>query len=346
MSAERVQRGSTLMNREDSGAVASTTRCTCGMAIIPILNFIAFFLNFVFADVGHVSDKYDSILTPPHYAFLIWIPIYVSEFLFVIYQLFYPRPRSSRLIQTLISLPFIFHQILTAVWLVMFSREKLYEATGVITGLWILALVIFSLVTREFRSGRYKFYGVADYFLIEFPFALLLGWETVALMISWSVFIIKLGHEELITRGHLVSAQLAAFVVSVSLLVLGAVLFAGLPILMDPVVHIPIIWALATLGHRWFKRPESYVDHLAWLSPDLQLGVALSAWIAAGIVGVFHIVAAIILISSRLCIPELERAHSGTSSASSLSHSSSSSESLAHRSPRTARSALSVERAV
>eukprot|EP01054_Gregarina_sp_Poly1_P011520 Gregarina_sp_Poly_1__11519@NODE_999_length_5423_cov_682_617625_g701_i0_p1_GENE_NODE_999_length_5423_cov_682_617625_g701_i0NODE_999_length_5423_cov_682_617625_g701_i0_p1_ORF_typecomplete_len348_score28_34TspO_MBR/PF03073_15/5_4e05TspO_MBR/PF03073_15/1_8e04CcmF_C/PF16327_5/0_0024CcmF_C/PF16327_5/1e04_NODE_999_length_5423_cov_682_617625_g701_i09982041 len=347
MSADRMTRGNELINREETALTnTADTPCTCGMAIIPILNFIAFFLNFVFADVGHVSDKYDTILTPPHWAFLIWIPIYVMEFLFVIYQLFYPRPRSSRLIQTLISLPFIFHQVLTAVWLIMFSREKIYEATGVLTGIWFLALIIFSLLTREFRSGKYKNYGAADYFLIEMPFALLLGWETMGLLISWSVFLIKLGADDIISKSHLVSVQLTAFIISIGLLILAAVLFAGLPILMDPFVHIPIVWGLITLGLRWYRRADSYIAHLAWATSEIQLGAALSGWIAAGIVGVFHIVAAFILISSRLCIPELERAESSTSAASSGSVSSSSSESLGHRSPRTARSALSAERAV
>eukprot|EP01057_Protomagalhaensia_wolfi_P000829 Protomagalhaensia_wolfi_Nauph_80__828@NODE_147_length_3434_cov_523_177320_g109_i0_p1_GENE_NODE_147_length_3434_cov_523_177320_g109_i0NODE_147_length_3434_cov_523_177320_g109_i0_p1_ORF_typecomplete_len348_score42_70TspO_MBR/PF03073_15/2e05TspO_MBR/PF03073_15/1_8e04CcmF_C/PF16327_5/0_017CcmF_C/PF16327_5/70IncD/PF17628_2/6_7IncD/PF17628_2/19NDUF_B4/PF07225_12/0_98NDUF_B4/PF07225_12/6_9e03_NODE_147_length_3434_cov_523_177320_g109_i017942837 len=347
MAGDRLPRTDALVNqqpREDS-AMSTSTKCTCGSAIIPILNFLAFFLNFVFADVGKVSDKFDTALTPPHYTFLIWIVIYMAEFLFAIYQLFYPTPRNSRLIQTLISLPFIFHQILTAVWLVMFSREKIYEATGVMTGLWILALVIFSLVTKEFRSGRYKCYSAADYFLIELPFGLLLGWETVALLISWSVFIIQLGKEGFMNHAHLESAQIAAFIVSVALLAIAAVLFAGLPTLMDPIVHLPLLWALCTLGHRWYLRDPIEAVHLSsWVTPQVQLGLALTAWIVAGIIFVFHLVAAVILVSSRLCIPDLD--HLDTSTISTSTSRTSSSAGLAHRSPRTARSALSAEQVV
>eukprot|EP01053_Blabericola_migrator_P009307 Blabericola_migrator_1__9306@NODE_4_length_29828_cov_96_571587_g3_i0_p8_GENE_NODE_4_length_29828_cov_96_571587_g3_i0NODE_4_length_29828_cov_96_571587_g3_i0_p8_ORF_typecomplete_len352_score55_11TspO_MBR/PF03073_15/5_3e06TspO_MBR/PF03073_15/1_8e04CcmF_C/PF16327_5/0_00051CcmF_C/PF16327_5/1_8e04zfLITAFlike/PF10601_9/5_1e03zfLITAFlike/PF10601_9/4_1e03zfLITAFlike/PF10601_9/0_55_NODE_4_length_29828_cov_96_571587_g3_i02405925114 len=345
-----VQPGNELINREEASAVSNSKQsCTCGTAIIPLLNFIAFFLNFVFADVGTISDKYDSPLTPPHYAFMIWIPIYVAEFLFVIYQLFYPHPRNSRLIQTLISLPFIFHQILTAVWLIMFSRDKIYEATGVITGIWLLALTIFSLITREFRTGRYSYYGGADYFLIEVPFGLLLGWETMALLISWTIFIIKLGVEGYIASNHLVAAQIAAFTVALSVIALASVLFAGLPTVMDPVVHIPFLWGLATLGHRWFigEMPDELPSHLSsWLTDDIQLGLGLSAWIAAGVVCIFFCIASVILMSSRMCVPPSPSEMDESLSASTLSKSSSSSQDLTQRSPRTARSALSIERVV
>lgn len=134
-----------------------------GSCVIPFIIFLAFFLNFVFADIATVSNKYTTVVTPPGLTFVIWLVIYLLEFCFVVYQLFYPKPRRSKLIQRKIALPYIFHQVLTSVWLIIFSRDRIYAATGILTAIWLLALIIFALITYEFRSGLYIKYSFADY---------------------------------------------------------------------------------------------------------------------------------------------------------------------------------------
>ena len=181
-------------------------------------------------------------------------------------------------------------------------------------------------------------------------------------------------------HGH--APQIAVLIVAYSIITSAAILLAGLPMvttktfvtfnhqiilqLMDPFCHLPIIWACVMIGMRCQDvplRPGS--PHLLWVTREVSEGVKWASWVSAGIVAIFFLAAALILCSSGICAPveysisesETEREsptrdrrggqqqqqpHHRLSEAAAA-HSPSSS---AHRSPRTARSAMSAERIV
>lgn len=337
-----------------------------GRVLFPLLIFISFFFNFTFVDVGTVSRKYDTIMTPPNMTFFIWIVIYVLEFAFVLYQLLASKARNSDLLQRKIAIPFILHQILSAAWLGTFSRERIYAASGICLSLWLVALFIFAQIAKEFRTGRYQGFSIVDYCFLEIPFAFLLGWETVALLLNANVLAVKLEIDRVISPLHGHAPQIAVLIVAYSIITAAAILLAGLPMLMDPFCHLPIIWACVMIGMRCQDvplRPGS--PHLLWVTREVSEGVKWASWVSAGIVAIFFLAAALILCSSGICAPveysisesETEREsptrdrrggqqqqqpHHRLSEAAAA-HSPSSS---AHRSPRTARSAMSAERIV
>lgn len=131
--------------------------------ILPGLALLSFLLNFTSADVGTVSNTLDTALTPPPIAFTIWLDIYVLELIFLLYQLFSPRARNSRLVQQRLCIPFIIHQVLTACWLHNFGQFRITLCTVILFSMWILDVFMFASITSAFRTGSYHQYGVKDY---------------------------------------------------------------------------------------------------------------------------------------------------------------------------------------
>lgn len=102
---------------------------------------------------------------------------------------------------------------------------------------------------------------------------------------------------------------------------------------MDPFIHLPIMWATFMLGWRWYGHHKTtrLPPNLAWASPEMARGVSWASFGAFGLVTIFMIAAAVILWMSRLCIPERQN-----------SFSSANESSTPNRSPGTARSTVSI----
>lgn len=201
-----------------------------GQCTLPLLVLASFFLNFATMESpARMSDKYTTLITPPRIAFWVWVPIYAMQALYVFYQILSSKARNSKLVQNKISILFIFHQILIAAWLNLFNHDHIYPATAIIICAWALTLFIFGCITIEFRTGKYPKYTVRDFICIEIPFALLLGWETLATAISISIFIVRLYYDNFTSLNTTAALQMTAVIVTFALITLIAILFAGLP---------------------------------------------------------------------------------------------------------------------
>ncbi|EZG43880.1 putative transmembrane protein, partial [Gregarina niphandrodes] len=160
------------------------------------------------------------------------------------------------------------------------------------TLMWTLTLFSYLLITIEFRSGRYEEYTVEDWLLIETPFALQLGWETFLALLGWNVWSVKLTHS---TGLATPAIELSAFIVSVALVVQAAVLFAGLPMVMNPWLHVGLAWGCGWVAVRWLRNRQN----------DITVACGLSA-LAACITCLFYfLVSLAIMCQSKFCLPEI-----------------------------------------
>jgi hypothetical protein len=160
-------------------------------AVGAILSFIlALYLNYLPQteawtgnNIGEVSDKYRTLITPASYAFSIWGIIYLSMISFLIFQ-------SKRAIETQrpqeelqnIRLAFILLHLLNAAWIVSWSYEYLLLSVFLISGM--LASSVYIL-----RQGRATPPRDTNKRWVQYPFEIYTGWLTAATVANISVTI-------------------------------------------------------------------------------------------------------------------------------------------------------------
>ncbi|UOR04309.1 hypothetical protein MUN82_15340 [Hymenobacter aerilatus] len=209
------------------------------------LNYVSQAYPFNGQTNGAVSGKYPTLLTPAGYAFSIWGLIFLSLLLYAAWQLL-PAQRRNPLPDA-VALPLTLANLLTGLWLVVFAYERLALSALVMLGILLSLILVYGRARRLVLAGESPA-------LSSLPFALFLGWISVATVINVTLGLWSWGwHGEENVR-VLLTALLLAVVVALGLLVAYSFREAAFPLV--------VAWALVAIG---VARQSAYPE-LMWVA--------------------------------------------------------------------------------
>lgn len=153
---------------------------------------------------GEISHQNNTSFTPADFTFGIWSIIYVAYIVYAIVQAL-PSQREKPVYREL-ALPFIAVNLLSVVWLFLFSYELMGFSTLVICTMLIVSLV---LLHRVEHGRKFSFW-------LAIPFSLVSGWLSVAFLANVATWVVNEGHRlsNNATIAMIVLAVLAGVVVN------------------------------------------------------------------------------------------------------------------------------------
>lgn len=167
-----------------------------------VLLFLCNVLSFIFAlfasyyinvkgidgkNIGQISDKYHTLVTPADYAFSIWGLIYLFLFGFLIYQGYQLwRKKDAQLVQK-ISVFFIISSLANGAWTYIWLKE--YTFLSVLVMLTLLG----SLVILNKRLNNTISKSIGYKVLVAFPLGIYVGWVILATVTNISAYLVSVG---------------------------------------------------------------------------------------------------------------------------------------------------------
>ncbi|MGY2133730.1 hypothetical protein ACW9KT_15990 [Hymenobacter sp. HD11105] len=208
--------------------------------------------------MGAVSAQYPTIITPAGYAFSIWGVIFLALTIYAVWQLL-PAQRYNLLPDT-VAVPLTVASLATAAWVVLFAYELI--GLSVLTMLIILGALIIIY-------GRARKQVLADDAprWVSVPFALYLGWISVASAINITLGLGEAGWQPALNMSVLLAFGLLAVVVALGLLISSA--------FRESVYPLVLAWALVAI---WVSQRTTYPE-LGW--------AALIGAVIVGLGGIF-----------------------------------------------------------
>ncbi len=124
-------------------------------------------------DTGEISDSFDVFFVPAGYVFSIWGLIYVALIAFTIYQALPSQKDNPRI--TRAALPVVIGNLANTAWIFAWHYEQ-FALSMLIMVILLISLIwtYQSLGVRQARVSRGEFWAV------QVPFSIYLGWITVA----------------------------------------------------------------------------------------------------------------------------------------------------------------------
>lgn len=181
--------------------------------------------------MAEVSGSYPTLITPAGYAFSIWGVIYLTLFIFAIFQL--RRGRASRF-YNLVWPFFILNVFANITWLIVFQTDLIGLSVIVMLVLLYSLFRIFKLFYR-FKDAM----GTTRRFFFQVPFSLYFGWVSVATIINIAIYLSSLNIDLMLENQALFGLLM---------IIVAAVL--GLAIVLakhDYVFGLAISWALIAI---------------------------------------------------------------------------------------------------
>ncbi|GAB3828762.1 hypothetical protein [Hymenobacter jeollabukensis] len=212
-------------------------------------------------NMGAVSARYPTLLTPAGWAFSIWGLIFLALAFYAVWQLL-PAQRRNPLPDA-VAAPLAVASTAAALWVVGFS----YEALGTCTVLMLLTLG--ALVLGYGRARRLVFGGLSPR-PSSWPLSLFLGWISVATVINVTLGLQRLGWTTPTNVSILLAVVLLAVVVLLGLLLAFAFRDAVYPLVLT--WGLLGIWAVQRLA----------VPELGWLALAGAGLLALAALLVLG----------------------------------------------------------------
>ncbi|MCB2378888.1 tryptophan-rich sensory protein [Hymenobacter sp. BT635] len=210
--------------------------------------------------MGAVSAQYPTLFTPAGYAFSIWGLIFLALTVYAIWQLL-PAQRHLSL-PGAIAQPLVVASVATAAWVVLFAYELI--ELSVLTMLIILAALIltYGRVRRYVQANKVpRWVGV--------PFALYLGWISVATTINVTIGLRELGWQTELNVSVLLTLLMLAVVVGLALTISK--------VFRDLVYPAVVVWALVAI---WVAQQGPYPE-LGWAAlAGAGVVAAGSIWLA------------------------------------------------------------------
>ena len=138
-----------------------------------VVNFLATSLPLNDLTTKEISDSFNIYFVPAGYVFSIWGLIYLGLIAFIVFQSL-PKNRENEHVSR-IGIWFAISNLANALWLVSFHYQQFALAMG------FMLILLISLITIFLRLdiGRTKV-SASEYWLVNVPFSLYLGWITVA----------------------------------------------------------------------------------------------------------------------------------------------------------------------
>ena len=204
--------------------------------------------------MGAVSAQYPTLLTPAGYAFSIWGAIFLALTIYAVWQLL-PAQRAHPLPDA-VAVPLTVANGATAAWVVLFA----YELIGL--SVLTMLVILVALVLTYGRARRQVLAGQAPTW-VSIPFALYIGWISVASVINITLGLSEAGWRPALNVGVLLAFGLLAIIVA-----LGLVISRAFREIVFPLV---LTWALVAI---WVAQRATYPE-LGWAALAGAVGVGL-----------------------------------------------------------------------
>ena len=211
-------------------------------------------------DMATLSARYPTPITPAGYAFSIWGLIFLGLVGYAVWQLL-PAQRANPLPDA-VAKPLTLASVATGLWVVLFSFELILPSVAA------MAVILVALVL-VYGQARPLVLAKAAPFWASLPFAVYLGWISVAAAINFTIGLQRLGCQ----AGPELSVWLAYVLIGVVALV-ALVLTAGF---QDWAFALTLSWALVGI---WAARLGDEPT-LAWVALAVAVAVALVGFAAA-----------------------------------------------------------------
>jgi hypothetical protein len=133
--------------------------------------------------VGEISQQYANSFTPAAFTFSIWSIICLSYLIYSVYQVL-PRHRDNPVYSEL-AVPFIFANLLSICWLLLFSFDHFKFSLAVIAVILAIGFIQFKrvkLAIAEYRCRKW----------ITVAFSLFFAWVTIAALANLSAFFVSM----------------------------------------------------------------------------------------------------------------------------------------------------------
>jgi len=224
------------------------------------LNYYANARPFNGQTMGAVSAQYPTLLTPAGYAFSIWGLIFLSLTVYVVWQLL-PAQRHSALPDA-VARPLTLASVATATWVVLFAYEQ------IVLSVFTMLVILGALIVVYGRARRRVLAQEAPSW-VSLPFALYLGWISVASTINFTIGLQQLGWRPAENVSVLLTLVLLAVVTVLGLLISRQFL--------EGTFSLVVAWALVAI---WVAQRAMYPE-LGWAAMAGAVVVAVGGFVLA-----------------------------------------------------------------
>ena len=221
-------------------------------------------------NIGEVSDKYETLLTPADFTFGIWGVIYTLLIIMCLYHIVIAykhekyHPANKELLK--MGSLFIVVNLASAGWLMAWVSERL------LISVVLIVLQLLCLVAIHVRLKMYNTFKAAGLKVCnQFPLSIYLGWISIAVITNISSYLSSQQWTGLglpATQWAIIMISIAVFLATVMILIRRNIYFA-----------LVIAWGLYGIV---VKRDN--------IDPDLYASIIITAWAGIGIILVLSLI--------------------------------------------------------
>ena len=222
------------------------------------VNILASTLPLNGQNTGEISDRFQVYFVPAGYVFAIWGVIYIGWIAFIIFQFRGSQKESARLRR--LGYLFAISNIANAAWLFCWHYNRF--GLSVLVMLALLGLLIASYLRLDVNRLSVT---RAEYWSVDIPFSLYLGWITVATVANISDWLYLVEW-----NGFGISAQIW------TVIMLAVASLLGLAMALtrrDAGYLFVLVWAFIGIAVK--QTPAPIVVLSAWVAAALMLGLAI-----------------------------------------------------------------------
>jgi hypothetical protein len=222
------------------------------------VNILASTLPLNGQNTGEISDRFQVYFVPAGYVFAVWGVIYIGWIAFIIFQFRASQKESTRLRR--LGYLYALSNIANAAWLFCWHYNRF--GLSVLVMLALLGLLIASYLRLDVNRLSVT---RAEYWSVDVPFSLYLGWITVATVANISDWLYLIEW-----NGFGISAQVWAVIM------LAVASLFGLAMALtrrDAGYLFVLVWAFIGIAIK--QTPAPIVVLSAWVAAALMLGVAV-----------------------------------------------------------------------
>lgn len=197
-----------------------------------VMNVVANIVPLNGMTTGAVSLKYDTLITPAGYTFMIWFVIYVMLAFYCHYQYrFYTRYRNSTdRVMKRVNQYFIVANLINIGWVVLWHYNLMFGS------LIAMLLLLILLIRIRLIIGRRSHLNHQERLYLRTPFSIYFGWITVASVANVAVWI-----KSIHWKPENISVS---WIASVLLIITGLTVILVMVRFKDTTYGLVILWAL------------------------------------------------------------------------------------------------------
>lgn len=223
---------------------------------------------------AELSAKYQSLVTPAGYAFSIWGVIFISQFVWTIFQALAAN-RSSDLVIRGVGYWYVWVCVAQCTWSIVFA----YELIEVSLGAMLAILVGLAAIVQRFATVPSD--KTWKYFVFKFPFEIHCGWIWAASVVNANVVLVSLQIAS--------DTQVIAAWVSLAFLAVMSAYY-----LLKGVYVVPLVLAWASTGvYVELQTPQDSIanafdEQTIQLVSQVALGLAITVGVSTVLTGAYQ----------------------------------------------------------